>query len=314
MNHIDYNGFFTGRTILVTGGAGFIGSHLTQHLASLNCQVRVLDDLSSGYISNLNGIDATLIEGSILDEDALSHAIENCSIVFHEAALVSVPLSVEDPEFCDLVNVTGTKNVIEAAKRVGSERIIFASSAACYGSNPTLPSTETDALSTESPYAMSKRAGELLIEHLTEIDSVSLRYFNVFGPRQDASSQYAAVVSAFTDAIQQDRTPVIYGDGNQTRDFTHVSNIVHANLLAASYEHRLHGSVFNVGTGNAMSIIRLLQLMQGNDEVNVEFKPVRQSDVQHSCANIDAIKHVLGYHPIVGTSTVIGGLVNPKQV
>ena len=314
MNHLDYNGFFTGRTVLVTGGAGFIGSHLTQHLASLNCHVRVLDDLSSGYISNLNGIDATLIEGSILDEDALSHAIENCSIVFHEAALVSVPQSVEDPEFCDLVNVSGTKNVIEAAKQAGSERIIFASSAACYGSNPTLPSTETDTLSSESPYAMSKRAGELLLEHLTEIDSVSLRYFNVFGPRQDASSQYAAVVSAFSDAIQQDRIPVMYGDGNQTRDFTHVSNIVHANLLAASYEHRLHGSVFNVGTGNAMSIIRLLQLMQGNDEVNVEFKPVRQSDVQHSCANIDAIKHVLGYHPIVGTSTVIGGLVNPKQV
>ena len=314
MNHLDYNGFFAGRTVLVTGGAGFIGSHLTQHLASINCQVRVLDDLSSGYISNLNGIDATLIEGSILDEDALSHAIENCSIVFHEAALVSVPLSVEDPALCDEVNVTGSKNVIDAAKRVGMERIIFASSAACYGSNPVLPSSENDLLSTESPYALSKRAGELLMEHATEVDTVSLRYFNVFGPRQDATSQYAAVISAFDDALKKGNTPVIFGDGSQTRDFIYVSNIVHANLLAASYEHRLHGSVFNVGTGNAMSIMQLLQLMQGNDEVNAEFKPVRQSDVQHSCANIDAIKHVLGYHPIVGTSTAIEGLVNPKQV
>lgn len=313
MNHLDYNGFFTGRTVLVTGGAGFIGSHLTQHLASLNCRVRVLDDLSSGYISNLDGIDATLIEGSILDEDVLSHAIENCSVVFHEAALVSVPMSVEDPEFCDLVNVTGTKNVIEAAIKVSSERIVFASSAACYGSNPTLPSTETDKLSTESPYATSKRAGELLMEHLTEIDSVSLRYFNVFGPRQDASSQYAAVVSAFTDAIGQNRTPVIFGDGKQTRDFTHVSNVVHANLLAASYQGRLQGSIFNVGTGYAMSILELLQHMQDNNEVDVVFKPTRQGDVQHSCANIDSITRVLGYRPITETSGAIAALVSPRQ-
>ncbi len=312
MNHLDYNGFFAGRTVLVTGGAGFIGSHLTQHLATLNCHVRVLDDLSSGYRSNLDGIDVSLIEGSILDEDALARAIEHCSIVFHEAAMVSIPLSVEDPAGCDLVNVTGTKNVIEAAQRAGSERIVFASSAACYGSNPTLPSSETDTVSLESPYASSKRAGELLMDQATKVDTVSLRYFNVFGPRQDATSQYAAAVSAFADAIKQGRTPVIFGDGKQTRDFTHVSNVVHANLLAASHKQPLRGSVFNVGTGAAMSVLEMLQCIRGDNEGEVEFKPIRQNDVQHSCASIDEIEKVLGYHPIVQTPDALGSGFSPK--
>ena len=313
MDHRDYNGFFAGRTVLVTGGAGFIGSHLTQHLAELNCQVRVLDDFSSGYKTNLDTIEATVVEGSILDRAALDRSMEDCSIIFHGAAMVSVPLSVEDPEFCDLVNVTGTKNVIDAAIRAGSERIVFASSAACYGSNPTLPSSETDPLSAESPYARSKREGEQLMESASGIDTVSLRYFNIFGTRQDPTSQYAAVVTAFTDAIGQQRTPVIYGDGSQTRDFTHVSNVVHANLLAAAHDELLHGSVFNVGTGSATSVLQLLQLLQDRAEPEFLLQPTRQGDVQHSCANITSIQQVLGYHPIVETADAIVSLLNPRQ-
>jgi UDP-glucose 4-epimerase len=313
MNHRDYNGFFSGRTVLVTGGAGFIGSHLTQHLAGLNCRVRVLDDLSSGYKSNLEGIDAILIEGSILDESTLDRAMKDCSIVFHEAAMVSVPMSIEDPQFCNLVNVTGTKNVVESATNAGCGRIVFASSAACYGSNPTLPSSEGDQLSAESPYAQSKIAGEHLMEGATGIDTVSLRYFNVFGDRQDPTSQYAAVVSAFSDAIGQHQTPVIFGDGSQTRDFTHVSNVVHANLLAAAHDKPMRGCVFNVGTGNTVSVLKLLQLMQHEDEPDVHFHPTRQGDVQHSCANIDSIQKELGYHPIVETADAIMSLLNPRQ-
>jgi len=233
--------------------------------------------------------------------------------VFHEAALVSVPVSVEDPEFCDLVNVTGTKNVINAAKRVGSDRIVFASSAACYGSKPTLPSSESDPLSAESPYAISKIAGERLMANTHEVDTVSLRYFNVFGKRQDPTSQYAAVVSAFTDAIQQQKLPIIYGDGSQTRDFTHVSNIVHANLLAASNENTLAGSIFNVGTGSATSVLQLLQLLQDQIDPEVHLQPVRQGDIQHSCANINSIQEVLGYQPIVGTEIALKSLINPRQ-
>ena len=312
MEHRDYNGFFAGRTVLVTGGAGFIGSHLTQHLAELNCHVRVLDDFSSGYKTNLDGIEASVIEGSILDQEALDRSIEDCSIVFHEAAMVSVPLSVEDPEFCNLINVTGTKNVIEAAFRTGCERIVFASSAACYGNNPSLPSSETDRLCAESPYARSKRKGEQLMASANGIDTVSLRYFNVFGKRQDPTSQYAAVVSAFANAIKQQRTPVIYGDGSQTRDFTHVLNVVHANLLAASYEEPLGGSIFNVGTGSTTSVFQLLQLLQGQEEPAVHFQPVRQGDVLHSCANIKSIQQELGYHPIVETASAIASLINPR--
>lgn len=311
MNHLDYNGYFSGRTVLVTGGAGFVGSHLTQHLATLNCQVRVLDDLSSGYISNLEGIDTTFIEGSILDKDIISRAANRCSIIFHQAAMVSVPRSIENPEICNQINLAGTKNIIEAAIAAGIDRVIFASSAACYGNSPLLPSSETDKIAPESPYAKSKARGELLMKHTNEIDTVSLRYFNIFGSRQDHTSQYAAVVSSFADAIQHHQTPVIFGDGNQTRDFTHVSNVVHANLLAASSEKTLGGGVFNVGTGRATSILQLLRLMQGNDDIKVDFKPSRKGDVQHSCANIESISKELGYQPIVETATALKELVSP---
>ena len=301
---------------MVTGGAGFIGSHLTQHLDQLGCDVRVLDDFSSGFASNLDGIDATCIEGSILDQDLLLRSMRGCSIVFHEAAMISVPQSFIDPQRCFEMNSVGTTNVLNAGIEVGCSRIVYASSAACYGSTPTLPSTETDSLSPESPYAKSKVEGEQVLElhaQSGQIDGVSLRYFNVFGTRQDPKTQYAAVVSAFADAIHHDKVPVMYGDGSQTRDFTPVANIVHANLLAASHPQPLKGAVFNVGTGAATSLLDLLRMMTGASNPVIDFQPPREGDVQHSCANISSVMQVLGYKPIVSTVEGIDLLINPKR-
>jgi len=214
---VIYDNFFEGKAVLVTGGAGFIGSHLTQHLALLGAQVRVLDNLSTGYRKNLDGIAVSLFEGSILDASVLHKAISGCSLVFHEAAFVSVPESFDDADSCFATNIKGTSNVMKAAERANCDRVMFASSAACYGSSPELPSSETDTVSAESPYAQSKVMGEQLMKD-AQVDAVSLRYFNVFGERQDPASQYAAVVSSFARTIQDGGTPTIYGNGSQTRD------------------------------------------------------------------------------------------------
>jgi len=314
MNFGEYNGFFEGQTVLVTGGAGFIGSHLTRHLEQLGCGVRLLDDFSSGHRHNLQGCHAVCFEGSILDLDVLSKAMEGCTIVFHEAAMVSVPLSIKDPKECHEINNVGTSLVIQEAIAAGCSRIVFASSAACYGSKPTLPSAETDEPSLESPYAQSKFDCEQLLQaHAKEIDAVSLRYFNIFGERQDPRSQYAAVVSAFADAIEQGCLPTIFGDGTQTRDFTHVGNVVHANLLAASHHEPLSGDVFNVGTGIATSLLDLLRMMTKMEHPEVDFQPTRLGDVQHSCADITAIQHKLGYTPVMRTADGIRKLINPTR-
>lgn len=313
MVYCNYNGYFEDRTVLVTGGAGFIGSHLTQHLAALNCRVRVLDDFSSGNKTNLEGIDASVIEGSILDIHALSHAIGECCIVFHLGAQVSVPQSFVEPEKCFEINVQGTANVIEQAAQKGCSRVVFASSAACYGVNPSIPSSETDDVHAESPYARSKLDGERLVASAVGVDGVSLRYFNVFGPRQNPNSQYAAVVTAFSKAIRQGTAPTIFGDGKQTRDFTHVDNIVHANLLAASHPKELCGSVYNVGTGKQMSLLDLLSIMSQNREPEAVFLDTRKGDVLHSCADISAISGAIGYKPVANTIDKLVELVNPKQ-
>ncbi|MDP7005595.1 MAG: NAD-dependent epimerase/dehydratase family protein [Phycisphaerales bacterium] len=315
----DYNGYFAGRTVLVTGGAGFIGSHLTQHLAELDCDVRVLDDFSSGYRKNLKGIDATITEGSIIDNNNLSFAFDGCSVVFHLAAMVSVPLSIEEPEKCFEINVQGTKNVVDAATRTGCNRVVFASSAACYGPNPSLPSSEADRTFPKSPYAQSKLDAELIIANATSVDcnsgvsGVSLRYFNVFGEKQDPKSQYAAVVTAFSEAIKKSKSPVIYGDGNQTRDFVHVNNIVHANLLAASHPKRFCGEVYNVGTGKQTSLLELLSIMSNDDVHNATHFEGRAGDVRHSCADLTSITKKIGYQPIENTAQRLLDLVNPKQ-
>ena len=304
---VIYDNFFEGKAVLVTGGAGFIGSHLTQHLALLGAQVRVLDNLSTGYRKNLDGIAVSLFEGSILDASVLHKAISGCSLVFHEAAFVSVPESFDDADSCFATNIKGTSNVMKAAERASCDRVMFASSAACYGSSPELPSSETDTVSAESPYAQSKVMGEQLMKD-AQVDAVSLRYFNVFGERQDPASQYAAVVSSFARTIQDGGTPTIYGNGSQTRDFTPVENIVHANLLAASHPNPLRGDVFNVGTGSSTSLLELVRGMAGNEEVT--FEPARTGDVQDSRADIAKITGALSYETVVQTSDALRALVN----
>jgi UDP-glucose 4-epimerase len=304
---VIYDNFFEGKAVLVTGGAGFIGSHLTQHLVRLGAQVRVLDNLSTGYRKNIDGIAVSLFEGSILDASVLHKAISGCSLVFHEAAFVSVPESFDDADSCFATNIKGTSNVMKAAERANCDRVMFASSAACYGSSPELPSSETDTVSAESPYAQSKVMGEQLMKD-AQVDAVSLRYFNVFGERQDPASQYAAVVSSFARTIQDGGTPIIYGDGSQTRDFTPVENIVHANLLAASHPNPLRGEVFNVGTGSSTSLRELVRGMAGNEEVT--FEPARTGDVQDSRADIAKITAALSYETVVQTSDALRALVN----
>ena len=304
---VIYDNFFEGKAVLVTGGAGFIGSHLTQHLVRLGAQVRVLDNLSTGYRKNIDGIAVSLFEGSILDASVLHKAISGCSLVFHEAAFVSVPESFDDADSCFATNIKGTSNVMKAAERANCDRVMFASSAACYGSSPELPSSETDTVSAESPYAQSKVMGEQLMKD-AQVDAVSLRYFNVFGERQDPTSQYAAVVSSFARTIQDGGTPTIYGNGSQTRDFTPVENIVHANLLAASHPNPLRGEVFNVGTGSSTSLLELVRGMAGNEEVT--FEPARTGDVQDSRADIAKITAALSYETVVQMSDALRALVN----
>ena len=234
---------FRRQVVLVTGGAGFIGSHLTEALLELGAEVRVLDDLSGGDARNLEpfsgaaGDRLRFVEGSILDRPVLEACLAGCRWVFHQAALGSVPRSVEQPEHYVQVNVTGTVQVLEAARRAGVERVLFAASSSAYGDSPTLPKVETMPVRARSPYAASKAAGEALMSAYAAcypLDTASLRYFNIFGPRQNANSAYAAVIAAFAASLFAGQRPVIFGDGEQSRDFTFVDNAVHANLLAAS--------------------------------------------------------------------------------
>ena len=305
------NDFFATQTVLVTGGAGFIGSHLVKQLALTGCTVKVIDDLSSGYTERLQGIDVELIEGSILDDVAMSSAVQGCAAVFHLAAVVSVPESVAKPDDCNRTNIDGTTSVIKHASNAGCKRIVFASSAACYGTLPNVPSCEHDELKPASPYAMSKVEGETMLKKMPEhIDGVSLRFFNVFGEGQDANSDYAAVVSAFLEAKKRGKQPTIFGGGSQSRDFIHVSNIVHACMLAGAKQTNFQGAAFNVGTGQAMSINELANVIFG-DDVTPSYQPMRQGDVLHSCASIDAIKQALGFQCLTNSAEALRAMVNP---
>jgi len=299
--------FFGGRSILVTGGAGFIGSHLVEHFRAAGAMVRVLDDLSTGHREHLPG-DVEFIEGSILDEDLLATAVRGCDCVFHLAACVSVPQSVQDPDGCMRVNVTGTQRVLDAACAAGVRRILCAASAAAYGADPSLPSRESDPVDCWSPYAASKVACEALLQAYARcypVSTVSLRFFNIFGPRQDPSSAYAAVISAFADALQNGRSPRIFGDGTQTRDFTYVDNVVSACALAASSPRALAGDVINIGCGERIPLLRVLEAMThawfGDPDADASpiFEPRRSGDVPHSQADITRARDVLGYTPVV---------------
>ncbi len=309
----DVNDFFAKQSVLVTGGAGFIGSHLARELTSIGCSVKVIDDLSSGKLSRLDGLDVEFVEGSILDKVALSKAINGCSTVFHLAAFVSVPESVQHPEDCFNINVQGTASVLKHALDEHCNRVVLASSAACYGVEPRVPSVEDDPLQPASPYAESKVNAEALMKALPpELDGVSLRFFNVFGEGQDADSHYAAVVSAFLEANACGKLPIIYGDGTQSRDFIHVSNIVHACMLAGASQTPFHGASLNVGSGQSMSVNTLATVIFG-DDVEPAYQPMRDGDVLHSLASIKAIQEALGFQCETDTIAALREMINPTQ-
>ena len=296
---------FRGSRVLITGGAGFIGSHLAEALAQLGAKVVVLDDLSGGSEDNLKGFGSVeFVKGSFLDRDVLARCTRGCRHVFHQAALGSVPRSVEQPRLYNSVNTEGTLNVLEAAREAGVQRVMFAASSSAYGENP-VPWVETMPVLPRSPYAATKVAGEALFRAYSAsygVDTACLRYFNIFGPRQNANSAYAAVIAAFAKALLAGSPPVIFGDGEQSRDFTFVHNAVHANLLAARRAEPIRGEVLNVGCGGRVSVNHLAGLMAellGSADSRPVYKPERAGDLKHSFADLKRSGATLGYRPIV---------------
>lgn len=297
---------FRGRRVLVTGGAGFIGSHLAGALAALGAEVRVLDDLSGGERANVAGVaGVNFTEGSILDKALLADCVAGCDCVFHQAALGSVPHSLEMPERYYEVNATGTLNVLEAARHGGVRRVMFAASSSAYGDTERLPNSEDMPTDPRSPYAATKTAGESLMKAYAAgygLDTVSLRYFNIFGPRQNPNSAYAAVIAAFAKGALEGTALRIYGDGEQSRDFTYVDNAVQANLLAARADGPLAGRVLNVACGRRVSVNELAQAVLEvltRRELAIEHAAPRAGDVKHSLADLERTREALGYEPLV---------------
>ncbi len=288
---------------LVTGGAGFIGSHVAEALCRRGDEVRVLDNFSTGRRENLAGFQdkMTLIEADLNERAALESALKGVEVVFHLAALPSVPRSVEDPLSNNRANVDGTVALLWEAKRAGARRVVYAASSSAYGNSPQLPLVETSVPQPLSPYAASKLAGEFYCRAFWEcygLETVSLRYFNIFGPRQDPTSQYAAAIPRFITAILEDRSPTVFGDGEQSRDFTYVDNAVQANLLAAEAPEAC-GKVFNIGFGSAVTVsgaIAAINRILGKSAPPV-FAPLRTGDVRHSRADISLARRYLGYEP-----------------
>lgn len=302
---------FDGVTVLVTGGAGFIGGHLTEALLALGASVVVLDDLCGSTAANLEaaaseaGDRLRIVEGSILDVEALTRCTAGCRYVFHLAALGSVPRSVEEPVRYMQVNIEGTSNVLEAARAARVQRVIYSASSSAYGDSEQLPKLESMPVQPKSPYAASKVAGEALMRAYAacyELDTLSLRYFNIFGPRQNANSAYAAVIAAFAKALAAGQRPVIYGDGEQSRDFTYVDNAVHANLLGAATGGPTEGEVLNVACGERVSVNSLALMMArtyGRADLQALHEDVRAGDVMHSLADLEQVQRAIGYEPIV---------------
>jgi nucleoside-diphosphate-sugar epimerase len=299
-----------GRVCCVTGGAGFIGGHLVDALVSLGARVTIIDDLSNSDAAHIAGLidlepgQVRFVHASILERAALDEAMEGAELVFHLAALGSVPRSVEDPTRTWLVNATGTMRVLEAAARAKARRLVYSASSSAYGDNPTLPKVEAQATEPMSPYAAAKLAGESLCRSWSAcygLETACLRYFNIFGPRQAADSAYAAVVPAFIKTLFAGGAPIIFGDGEQTRDFTHVSNAVAANLLAATREQPLRGEVVNIGAGVRTSVntlAGLLAILCERPGAVVDYRPTRVGEVRDSVADISAARNLLGYTPV----------------
>jgi len=287
---------------LVTGGAGFIGSHIASALLAEGARVRVLDDLSTGHRENIDEIggDVDFIQGSVADEALLAKVLEGVELVFHEAAIPSVPRSVKVPQQTHVASVDGTFSLLLAARDQKVRRVVYAGSSSAYGDQPTLPKSEQMSPDPLSPYAVAKLVGEYYCRVFTRVyglETVTLRYFNVFGPRQDPGSQYSGVVSRFISSLLSDERPVIYGDGEQSRDFTYIDNVVGANLKAADASEA-SGKVINVANGMRITLNQLLAELKdltGKHDVEAEYLEPRVGDVRHSLADISMARELLGY-------------------
>jgi nucleoside-diphosphate-sugar epimerase len=289
---------------LVTGGAGFIGSHLTEELVRRGHKVRVLDNLSTGKRRNLEHIPGVeFVEGDIADPEACTRAVRGVDFVLHQAAIPSVPRSVKDPVTSNRANIDGSLNVLVAARDAGVRRVVYAGSSSAYGDTPTLPKREDMPTGPLSPYALQKLVAEQYCQMFTRLyglETVTIRYFNVFGPRQDPGSPYSGVISLFSTALLEGRQPTIYGDGEQTRDFTYVANVVDG-VLRACEAPNASGEVINVATGGRISLNRLLQAMNGiiGTSIAPNYAEGRVGDVRDSQADITKAQRLLGYTPIV---------------
>ena len=296
-----------GSRVLVTGGGGFIGGHLTERLVALGHRVRVLDNFATGQRSNLERVagEIELVEGDIQSYERVHNAVRGCELVFHQAALPSVPRSIQDPLTSTSVNVTGTLNVLLASRDEGVRRVVYASSSSVYGANPELPKRESMAALPMAPYAVSKLAAEGFCRSFNRVyglDTVALRYFNVFGPRQDPASQYAAVIPNFINALLAGEPPTGPGDGIQSRAFTSIDNVVAANVAAAAAAGpEAAGETVNIACGERISLNQVLEHLRasiGSDVEAVHTEP-RVGDVPHSQADISRARELLGYEPAV---------------
>ncbi len=298
-------------TYLVTGGAGFIGSNLASALLAAGKTVRVFDNFLTGRRENLAGLAERygsafeLIEGDLRDLAACRRAADGAAFVLHQGALPSVPRSVSDPVLTNAINVGGTVNLLVAARDAGARRVVFAASSSAYGDTPELPKRESMAPNPKSPYAAQKLAGEHYMRIFFEVyglETIALRYFNVFGPRQDPGSMYAAVIPRFITSVVSGEAPTVYGDGGQTRDFTFIDNVVHANLAACEAPGAACGKVVNIACGDRVSLLEILEIVYGlaGKRVAPRFEPARVGDVRDSLADITRAKELLGYEPKVG--------------
>ncbi|OQY45573.1 MAG: LPS biosynthesis protein WbpP [Anaerolineaceae bacterium 4572_78] len=294
---------------LVTGGAGFIGSHIAHTLHEQGHAVRVLDNFSTGYRENLADIanEIEVIEGSLADMATVRQAVNGINYILHQAALPSVPRSIDDPLMSHTYNATGTLNLLVASRDAGVKRVVYASSSSVYGDSPTMPKVETMRLEPKSPYAVSKLAGEhycKVFYQLYGLETICLRYFNVFGSRQDPNSPYSAVIPLFIISMLKGESPTVHGDGLQSRDFTYVANNVHANILATTSKHGA-GQAFNLACGERYTLLQLIDAI--NDILGTNIVPVhvesRPGDIKHSQADITSTKEVLGYQNQVNFRT-----------
>jgi nucleoside-diphosphate-sugar epimerase len=299
------------KTFLVTGGAGFIGSHIVHRLQREGAKVRVVDNLSTGKKERLRDIDSSieLIEDDLTDRRVCDRAVQDVEYVLHQAAVPSVQRSIQDPLETNRANVIGTLNLLESCRQHGVRRLVYAASSSAYGDTQVLPKKEDMAPNPLSPYALQKFVGERyckLYNDLYGLETVSLRYFNVFGPSQDPWSEYSAVIPKFATRLQSRQTLVVFGDGEQSRDFTYVDNVVEANILAIKVQ-RTAGAVINVGCGESLTLNRLIRFLEEILHVQavVDYEPPRRGDVRHSLADISLARDVLGYQPKV---TLVEGL------